>query len=132
MRDRATALVLLVVLVFYSATIGWRGVELIRDGRPAPVLLGIGVVLVPLVAVIAMIPLVRMARDGQRMVAEANSAGHDPPEGGAVWRAELEGAEACRQAGDRAGEQRHYRAAVRAWRSAQQDRVDAPRREPEP
>lgn len=121
MRERATALVLLVVLVFYSATIGWRGVELIRDGRAAPVLLGIGVILLPLVAVVAIVPLVRMARDGQRMVTEANSAGHEAPEGGAVWRAELEGAEACRHAGDRAGEQRHYRAAVRAWRSARRE-----------
>ena len=32
------------------------------------------------------------------------------------WRAELELAEACRGSGGRQGEQRHYRAAVRAWR----------------
>ncbi len=124
MREKATALVLLVVLVFYSATIGWRGVELIRDGRPAPVLLGIGVILVPLVAVAAMVPLVRMARDGQRMVAQANAAhptGGESADVEAVWRAELTGAETCRQSGDRVGEQRHYRAAVRAWRSARRE-----------
>ena len=49
-REKATALVLLVVLGFYSATIGWRGVELVRDGRPAAVLLGLAVILIPLVA----------------------------------------------------------------------------------
>ena len=33
-REKVTALVLLVVLGFYCATIGWRGVVLVRDGRP--------------------------------------------------------------------------------------------------
>lgn len=113
MREKATAVVLLVVLGFYSATIGWRGVALIADGRPTAVLLGLAVVLVPVLALVAMVPLVRMARDGSRMMADAN-AGAAP----AAVAAELEQAEQCRLARDRAGEQRHYRAAVRAWRSA--------------
>lgn len=112
MREKVTALVLLVVLAFYSATIGWRGVELIQDGRPVPVLLGVGVILIPLVALLAMVPLVRMARDGSRMMAQARESGAD-----GEWGRELEQAEVCRVAKDRAGEQRHYRSAVRAWRT---------------
>lgn len=113
MREKTTALVLLVVLGFYSATIGWRGVELVRDGRPAAVLLGLAVVLVPLVALLAMVPLVLLARDGARMMQQAREHG---PAG--AWGHELEQAEERRLARDRAGEQRHYRAAVRAWRAA--------------
>jgi hypothetical protein len=112
-REKVTALVTLVVLVFYSATIGWRGVELIGDGRPASVLLGLGVVLIPLVALVAILPLVLLARDGSRMMAQANDSGAE-----GSWATELEQAEACRVAKDRKGEQAHYRAAVRAWRAA--------------
>jgi hypothetical protein len=112
-REKTTAVVLLVVLGFYSATIGWRGVELVRDGRPVAVLLGVGVIVIPVVALVAMVPLVRLARDGSRMMAEMHAG-----QAQGTWREELELAEACRVSGDRAGEQRHYRAAVRAWRSS--------------
>ena len=114
MREKVTALITLLVLVFYSATIGWRGVELIGDGRPASVLLGVGVVLIPVVALVAIAPLVLLARDGSRMMAEAKDSGAR-----GAWAGELEQAEACRVAKDRKGEQTHYRAAVRAWRAAQ-------------
>jgi hypothetical protein len=114
-REKVTALVLLVVLGFYSATIGWRGVELLRDGRPVPVLLGLAVILVPVVALVAMVPLVRLARDGSTMMAQARDHG-----AAGEWGAELERAEASRVAGDRASEQRHYRAAVRAWRASRE------------
>lgn len=113
MREKVTALVLLVVLGFYSITIGWRGVELVRDGRLVPVLLGLAVILVPLVALLAMVPLMRFGRDGSAMMAHAREHGADGP-----WGDELEQAEVCRVAKDRAGEQRHYRAAVRAWRAS--------------
>jgi len=113
-REKVTAVVLLVVLGFYGATIGWRGVELVRDGRPAAVALGLAVVLVPLVALAAMVPLVRLARDGSRMMAQARSSGAEGD-----WGDELALAEEARVARDRQGEQRHYRAAVRAWRAAQ-------------
>ena len=113
MREKVTALVLLVVLGFYSLTIGWRGVELVRDGRPVPVLLGVAVILIPLVALAAMVPLVRFAKDGSAMMTQAREHGADGD-----WGAELAQAETSRVAGDRAAEQRHYRAAVRAWRAA--------------
>lgn len=120
MRERVTAVVLLLVLGFYSATIGWRGVELVRDGRPAAVMLGIGVILLPLVLVGALVPLLLMARDGSRMMADLGS-GREPGERDEQWRSELAQAEACRVRRDRQGEQRHYRAAVRAWRAARSD-----------
>ena len=117
MREKTTALVLFAVLGFYSVTIGWRGVELVRDGRPAAVLLGLAVIALPLVLFAAMWPLLAMARDGSRMMAELAAEAPTRPEDG-LWRQELEQAEACRVAGDRKGEQRHYRGAVRAWRVA--------------
>jgi O-antigen ligase len=113
-RERSTAVVLVVVVAFYAATIGWRGVLLIADGRPAAVALGVGVVLVPVVAVLAMVPLVRLARDGQRMMAQARATGAH-----GAWGAELDLAEQSRVEGNRGAEQRHFRAAVRAWRSEQ-------------
>jgi hypothetical protein len=111
-RERLTAAVLLAVLGFYGATIGWRGVELVRDGRPAAVALGLAVILVPLLALAAMVPLVRLARDGARMMTWAREHGTE-----GAWGDELALAEQCRVARDRQGEQRHYRAAVRAWRA---------------
>ena len=57
MREKVTALVLLVVLGFYSATIGWRGVELVRDGRPVPVLLGLAVILIPVAGELIWAPI---------------------------------------------------------------------------
>ena len=119
MRERVTAVVLLLVLGFYAGTIGWRGVALVQDGRPAAVLLGVGVVLLPVVLVAAMVPLLLLARDGSRMMADLNS-GREPEPRDAAWRHELEQAEDCRVRRDRKEEQRHYRAAVRAWRRARQ------------
>ncbi|GAA4732960.1 hypothetical protein GCM10025782_35380 [Pedococcus ginsenosidimutans] len=119
MREKVTALVTLVVLAFYAATIGWRGVELVADGRPVAVLLGLAVILVPLVALAAMLPLVRVARDGARMMAQANASGAHGD-----WARELERAEECRVARDRKGEQAHYRAAVRAWRASRASQAE--------
>ncbi len=49
-RTKAVVAVLLVAFAFYAVTIGWRGVLLVRDGRAVPVVLGVGVMLLPLVA----------------------------------------------------------------------------------
>lgn len=48
MNGRRVALVLVVVLGIYLVVVGERGVILVRDGRPAFVLLGIGVLILPL------------------------------------------------------------------------------------
>ena len=116
-RERTTALVLFVVLAFYSLTIGWRGVLLVMDGRPAAVLLGLGVVLLPLVGLAAIWRLVVFARDGSAMMAHQRS-GAEPEPRDADWRDHLELAEEHRVRRDRAGEQAAYREAVRAWRLA--------------
>jgi cytochrome c-type biogenesis protein CcmH/NrfG len=42
--------VLVVAFAFYAVTIGWRGVLLVADGRPAAVGLGLAVVVLPVVA----------------------------------------------------------------------------------
>lgn len=123
MREKATAVVLAVILGFYCLTIAWRGVELVRDGRPAAVALGVAVVLLPLVLLAAMVPLLRLARDGSRMMAQLRAGASGGPED-AAWHTQLEEAERCRVARDRKGEQRHYRAAVRAWRRARQPAGD--------
>jgi hypothetical protein len=47
------------------------------------------------------------------MMAQARESGAQGP-----WADELEQAETCRVAKDRKGEQAHYRAAVRAWRTS--------------
>jgi cytochrome c-type biogenesis protein CcmH/NrfG len=49
MRAKVVA-VLVVLFAFYAITIGWRGVLLVRDGRAVAVVLGVGVLLLPLVA----------------------------------------------------------------------------------
>ena len=72
-REQVTALVLFVVLAFYCATIGWRGVLLVLDGRLVPVLLGIAVILLPLVTLAAVWRLVVFARDGSAMMKELHS-----------------------------------------------------------
>lgn len=112
-RERVTALVLFAVLAFYGVTIGWRGVLLIADGRPAAVLLGVGVVLLPVVAVAAIWRLVAFARDGQAMLAEQTSR----PDQDQPWRALLAEAESHRIAGEKSAEQSAYRRAVHAWRA---------------
>ena len=49
---RRVVVLLVALLAFYVVFIGWRGVVLVADGRPAFVLLGIGVLLLPVVGVI--------------------------------------------------------------------------------
>lgn len=47
MRTKATIAVLVVILVFYAVLIGAKGVAFIASGEPVPVVLGIGVLLLP-------------------------------------------------------------------------------------
>jgi cytochrome c-type biogenesis protein CcmH/NrfG len=50
MRPKVVVAVLVLAFAFYAVTIGWRGVLLIGDGRLVPVLLGLAVLALPLVA----------------------------------------------------------------------------------
>lgn len=47
MRTKATVAVLVVILVFYAILIGAKGVAFIASGDPVAVLLGLGVLLLP-------------------------------------------------------------------------------------
>jgi tetratricopeptide (TPR) repeat protein len=47
MRTKAVVAVLVVVLVFYAVLIGGKGVAFIASGEPAPMVLGVGVLLIP-------------------------------------------------------------------------------------
>jgi hypothetical protein len=51
-RARRVAYVLVALVLLYVAFIGWRGVLLVADGRPTFVLLGLGVLLLPVVGVV--------------------------------------------------------------------------------
>jgi len=55
------------LLVLYLALVGWRGLELIADGRPAFVLRGVGVVLLPIVGAVIVWREVRFGLDTQRL-----------------------------------------------------------------
>ncbi|HET7303636.1 MAG TPA: hypothetical protein VFJ12_03670 [Segeticoccus sp.] len=118
-REAVTAVITLAILVFYSATIGWRGVLLIADGRWQAVLLGVGVLLLPIVVCAAVWRLVVFARDGERMMRHLRS-GAEPEPRDREWRGHLVDAERHRLARERSGEQAAYRQAVRAWRRSRQ------------
>lgn len=47
MRTKAVVAVLLVVLVFYAVLLGAKGVAFVRSGEPVAVVLGVGVLLLP-------------------------------------------------------------------------------------
>lgn len=49
MRTKAVVAVLVVILVFYAVLIGAKGVAFIASGEPVPVVLGLGVLLIPVI-----------------------------------------------------------------------------------
>ncbi len=68
------------VATLVSALIAWRGVALISDGEPAAVLLGLGVIAVPVVAAMLVWREVSFGRDMQQLAAELATAGGLPPD----------------------------------------------------
>jgi hypothetical protein len=50
MRTKATVALLVVILAFYAVVIGAKGVAFIASGEPVAVVLGVGVLLLPLLA----------------------------------------------------------------------------------
>ncbi len=75
MRTKVTVAVLVVVFGFYAVTIGWRGLVLIGDGRPAAVLLGIGVLILPIVSAWAVWREVRFGLASERLARELGAEG---------------------------------------------------------
>lgn len=75
MRAKVVVAVLVVAFAFYAITIGWRGALLVADGRPAAVLLGIGVLLLPVVAGWAVWREVRFGLASERLAGELAAEG---------------------------------------------------------
>jgi cytochrome c-type biogenesis protein CcmH/NrfG len=68
-------LLLVVVLAFYALVIGQRGVLMIRDGRPAFVLLGLGVLILPLLGVYLVWKEIRFGQATERLARELEAEG---------------------------------------------------------
>jgi cytochrome c-type biogenesis protein CcmH/NrfG len=69
---------LVAVSAFYLVLIADRGLLLVRDGRPVAVLLGIGVLLLPVVGTVVLWREVRFGRDAQRLTRLLEERGRLP------------------------------------------------------
>ncbi|MFF7243968.1 hypothetical protein ACFZBU_08720 [Embleya sp. NPDC008237] len=78
MRQRVTALVLIAVLVFYVFLVGSRGLIAIRDGEPVTIVLGVGILLVPVVGAWYIWREVRFGFAMQRLARELEAEGGLP------------------------------------------------------
>jgi hypothetical protein len=74
-RARAVVALLAVAFAFYAVTIGWRGLLLVGDGRPAAVALGVGVLLLPLLGAWAVWRELQFGRATQRLGEELDRRG---------------------------------------------------------
>lgn len=77
---RRVVAVLVAVLAFYFWLLGDRAVLLFREGTPVAVLLGIGVLLLPLLGVVVVGFELRFGRDTERLGRELASQGGLPAE----------------------------------------------------
>jgi hypothetical protein len=81
--SRRVAVGLSLVLVFYLVLVGSRGVTLVRDGRPIAVLLGVGVLLLPLVGAWVVVKELQFGRAterlGRELAAQGGLAQERPP-----------------------------------------------------
>lgn len=75
MRTKAIVAVLVVAFCFYAVTIGWRAVLLIGSGDTAAVGLGIGVLLLPLLAAWAVARELRFGLASERLARELHADG---------------------------------------------------------
>lgn len=80
MTPRRVAAVLVAVLVVYLVLVGYRGVLLVASGDPLPVVLGVGVLLLPVVGAYAVWREVRFGFATQRLARELDAAGRWPRE----------------------------------------------------
>ena len=78
MRARSVALLLAAVLAFYFVVVGQRGLLLVSDPRPAFVLLGIGVLLLPLLGVWVVVQELRFGRASERLARQLEAEGGLP------------------------------------------------------
>jgi hypothetical protein len=78
MRARTVALALSLLVAFYLVTLGWRGVVLVRQGGVVPVLLGAGLLLLPVVGAWAVVRELRFGRATELLARDAEAAGRLP------------------------------------------------------
>lgn len=78
MTARRVVVLLIVVLGVYLGLVGWRGVLLVREGTPAAVGLGIGVLLIPVLAAVLVWRELRFGFATQRLGRELAAAGELP------------------------------------------------------
>ena len=78
MTARRITVVLLAVLAFYLITVGWRGVLLVEQGTPVAVLLGIGVIGLPLIGAWFIALEVRFGAGTQRLAQRLEAEGGLP------------------------------------------------------
>ena len=80
MTSRRVACALVALVLVYVAFIGWRGVVLVADGRPAFVLLGFGVLILPVVGVIVVWRELRFGLAAQELGRALEAEGGLPSE----------------------------------------------------
>ena len=80
MRPRTTALILVAVLCFYLLLAVQRGVWLIETGKPALVVFGLGVLMLPVVGVWFVITEMRIGNASGRLGAQLEDEGLWPTE----------------------------------------------------
>ena len=104
MRTKAVIAVLVVILVFYAVLIGAKGVAFIASGDPVAVVLGIGVLLLPLIGLALVWREIVFGRRSAELAAALEAEGGLPVDdlprrpSGRVDRAAADEAFASRQA----------------------------------
>ena len=104
MRTKAVIAVLVVILVFYAVLIGAKGVAFIASGEPVAVLLGIGVLVLPLIGLALVWREIVFGRRSAELAAALEAEGGLPVDdlprrpSGRVDRAAADEAFATRQA----------------------------------
>lgn len=80
MRARLVALILSAILLFYFIVIGQRALLMLEDGRPAMILLGVGVLLLPIIGVWALWRELRIGFGAQELAKRLTAEGAMPME----------------------------------------------------
>ena len=75
MRTRVTIGVVVLVVVFYAATIGFRGVLLLGSGSTVGVLLGVALLVVPVLGVALVLREVQFGRETARLARDLEADG---------------------------------------------------------
>ena len=80
MRTKLTVALLVTVVAAYLTFIAWKGFAAIRDGGPAGVALGVGLLVLPLIGAWVVVAELRFGAATQRLAEELEAAGRWPTE----------------------------------------------------